>query len=381
MAKKSTEKSNDGKASFLTEFNRESAKMEGIALSSPAPKYWLNLGNYCINKVMSGSYSKGIPTGRLASLAGPSGAGKSFLAGNAIKWALSEKQFDCGVLVIDSENALDDGYLTKIGADVIDNPLYNYRGVATISQTVNLLSKFVSGYKKTNEDMPFLVVVDSIDQLMTDSELEQYENGEIKGDQGQHAKQIKAMLKRIVNDLKGTNIALLSIKQVYKEQDKIAAFSNPWVLNDAYKFAFSQIGMVTKLMLKDDKTKLFEGITLKVRGEKTRFCKPFQTARIEVPYDAGMDPYSGILDASVALGIVEKNGGWYTFGDSKFQERNFDKHRDEIFAKVIEKDSQVLNVEIEEDEDTTEVLTAKELRLRKMRDEIDDDANDDTVEE
>ena len=363
MAKKKVEENSN--SSFLNSFKKECEGMEGISLSSPAPNFWLDSGNYCINKVLSGSYNKGIASGRLASFVGPSGAGKSFLAGNLIKSALSNKGMEWGVLVIDSENALDDDYLLKLGANVVDNPLYHYRGVSTIPQTVNIVSKFIKGYKAANEDMPFVIVLDSVDQLMTDSELAQYDDGEIKGDQGQHSKQVKAMLKRFVADIKGTNIAMVTIKQVYKEQDKIAAYTNPWVINESYKFAFSQIGLVTKLLLKDDKTKIFEGITLKVRGEKTRFCKPYQTARIEVPYEEGMDPYSGILDAAVSLNVVEKNGGWYTFDGQKFQESKFDNIKEAVYAKVLEKDSEVLNVSIEESEDPDQGISAKTSEIER----------------
>src|SRR5216683_800735 len=140
MAKKKIESDEkQPKLSFLDQFNTDCEDIDGISLSSPSPKYWLDAGNYCINKVLSGSYSKGIASGRLAAFTGPSGSGKSFIMGNLIKSALSKKDVDWGVLAIDSENALDDNYLNNIGANIDNNPLYNYRGVSTISQTVNII--------------------------------------------------------------------------------------------------------------------------------------------------------------------------------------------------------------------------------------------------
>jgi recombination protein RecA len=69
--------------------------------------------------------------------------------------------------------------------------------------------------------------------------------------------------------------------------------------------------------------------------DKTRFCRPFQHIQIEVPYDEGMNPYSGLLDAAVALGVIEKNGSWFTFEGSKFQKSD-ETHLPKILAKMIE---------------------------------------------
>ena len=48
---------------------------------------WINTGSYIFNKVISGSYLKGVPHGRVTGLAGESGVGKSFMCGNIIREA------------------------------------------------------------------------------------------------------------------------------------------------------------------------------------------------------------------------------------------------------------------------------------------------------
>lgn len=349
-------------SSFLDDFNKESSKMEGIALSSPAPKFWIDSGNFIINKVLSGSYSKGYAQGRMTMIAGPSGSGKTFLLANSIKSALEQGM---GVLAIDSENALDDDYMIAIGADVIDNPNYLYRGVTTISQVVTLVSKFTQLYRKSENPQKFLIVIDSLDMLQTDSENNQYVDGEIRGDMGQHVRQLKQMLKRFVNDFKEIDVTCLCSKHVYKEQDARMAMQTPYVITESLKFAFSQILLISKLMLKDDKTKVFEGITLKVRGEKTRFTKPFQQCRIEVPYDTGMDPYTGVLDAAETLGIVKRSAAWYTYNSEKFQSNKFSEYQEAILQDLITLEDKVLVTDITEEEDNSGVLTAKEIEVKR----------------
>lgn len=347
---------------FAKEFNKSSAKTEGVVLTNKAPEFYVDSGNYVLNKIMSGSYTKGWAQGRWGLFTGPSGAGKSFLAGNAIRAA---QQQDFGIFVIDSENALDEEYLTKIGVDV-DAPNFLYRGVKTIPAAQKEFSSFSKLYRKyTPEKMGrFLIITDSLDMLLTGSELEKFESGDIGGDQGQHAKQIKKMLATWVQDIKELPVVGLCTKQVYKEQDAQKAKAEPYVLTDSTKFAFSQIAMVNKLQLKD-KDKNHIGITMQVRGYKTRFTQPFQKVKIEVPYDSGMDRWSGLLEVAESFGVISKNGGWYTYGDKKFQESKFETVRDEVLQDLIKMEDRMIEVQIDdEDIDTSGDMTKQEYNAK-----------------
>ena len=67
---------------FLKDFEKTIDKIDGVGGSSQPPRYWYTFGNYVLNRIMSGSFMKGVPQGRITGLAGPSGAGKSFVLGN-----------------------------------------------------------------------------------------------------------------------------------------------------------------------------------------------------------------------------------------------------------------------------------------------------------
>lgn len=71
-------------SNFLKDIRKSEAKLEesGIAIKSERPRYWISLGNYTLNKIISGMYKGGIGQGRLAVITGPSSAGKSFLVSN-----------------------------------------------------------------------------------------------------------------------------------------------------------------------------------------------------------------------------------------------------------------------------------------------------------
>lgn len=360
---------------FSKEFQKEGSKMEGISMSNSAPEFFITTGNYVLNKIVSGNYLRGFAQGRWGCITGPSGAGKSFVVGNVIKAAQDEGY---GILVIDSENALDEDYLSALGVDVhADN--FFYRGVKTIVQASEQFSTFTKLYRKHGMTDRMLVVIDSLDMLMTDSELKNYDKGDQKGDQGQQAKQLKKLLQTFVQDIKNLPFVGVCTKQAYKEQDPIAALSMPYVVTESVKFAFSQMIMVMKLMLKSEDKSRYEGITMQAMGYKTRFTKPFQKVKIEVPYDSGMDPFTGLLEAAESVGVVTRNGSWYLYGDQKFQKGNFDKFQQQILQDLIDKDtdSTILDVVIDSKEiDHTEDRVTRKSKIQKAMDEATPDSED-----
>ena len=67
-----------------------------------------------------------------------------------------------------------------------------------------------------------------------------------------------------------------------------------------------------KLKLKEDadgnKVSSVQGIRAACKVMKSRYSKPFEGVQIKIPYETGMDPYSGMLEMLESKGIVEKVG-------------------------------------------------------------------------
>src|SRR5574343_5061 len=186
--------------SFLKDFNSSINKMGSINTSSAPPSYWFSSGNYVLNKILTGSFKRAVPQGRIIALCGLSGVGKSFLTGNFVKAAQDEGAF---ILVLDASK-------------------YFYTDPTTIPQASKIISTFTKGYRADYGDSPdapkILIVIDSLDMLMTETELATYQKGQTSGDQGQQAKQLKSLLKTITQDIKTLNISVVVTKQVYKAQ-------------------------------------------------------------------------------------------------------------------------------------------------------------------
>lgn len=292
---------------FLTKFKKELAKLENVSTEFRPPSHWYNTGNYAVNKILSGDFYKGIPQGRVTILAGPSDTGKSYLLSNIMKAAQADGAF---ILAIDSENALDTDYLTRIGVDVSSEKFMGV-SVVTISDVVSTISDFLkmyeTEYKKYNPDAPkVLIAVDSLDMLLTDTENAHFNEGVQKGDQGQRAKQMKAFLRTTVSRIKALNIAFIGTHQVYPA-DPLKG-EGVWAINNAIRYSASQIVLITKLKLKEDGETT--GIRMYCETFKSRFAKLGSKVQVDVPRTTGMNPFSGLIDLLEGEGVVKKNGAW-----------------------------------------------------------------------
>ena len=324
--------------------------MDGVSNESNPPDFYFDTGSAIINKIISGKYKDGgYPQGRLTMIAGPSNAGKSFLVGNAIKSTLEN---GWGVLAIDSENALDSVYLQNMGIDT-DNPLYSYKGITELGKVKKVISEFFKAYKAApkEEQIPFLITIDSLDELRSSVQTDKDEKGEIHKDFGLKVQQTAEIQSMIMHNIGDLPIACIATKQPYRNQDTYTNKQDPWVITEKLKFAYTQVIFVTNSMLRDATTKNYEGIKLKVFGKKTRLTKPFQQCVVEVPYETGMDWYTGILEAAESIGIVKKSGSWYKFDGNNFQRKNFEEYREQVFEALLEREGEAIKYNDEEEED------------------------------
>ena len=349
---------------FLDKVTKDLEKSGVSVGSSQPPRYWFTSGNTVLNKIISGSFNRGLPQGRMISFAGPAQAGKSFLICNAMREA---QNAGCTVVAIDTENALDDEFVSSIGVDIKKN--YHYIEADTIPQTKKIISAVINGYKNEyvdDIDAPKLfIAIDSLDMLMTETEESNFDKGISKGDQGQRNKQLKQMLREFVQNIKHLNITIATTSQVYRNQDVLNG-EGVWMISDAIRYAPSQIVLITKLKLKEGTA--VQGIRMKCEGYKTRFTKPFQTVTIEVPYETGMDPYNGLTAVAIEMGVIEKKGAWKYFGEAKWNTNQVPlEHVPAVLGECEKLREQYLEARIDASElDLTESISTKAKRQNKV---------------
>ena len=86
-----------------------------------------------------------------------------------------------------------------------------------------------------------------------------------------------------------------------------------------FVYASSIVVAMRKLKLKEDedgnKTSEVNGIRAACKIMKTRFNKPFEAVEIKIPWETGMDPYSGLIDLFEKKKILVKEGNKLSYTD------------------------------------------------------------------
>jgi recombination protein RecA len=289
---------------FLSQFKKDIAKLDTVSVGIKSTAEWLSTGNYALNRALSGSFTNGIPLGRITLFAGPSGSGKSYISANL---AYHAQQEGYHVLILDTENAIDVDYLTKIGVKTGDEDL-TYLQLTTIEDVNRVLSDFFSGYIKAyGKDNPAapktLVILDSLAMLSSSTEIENYgKDGTIKADQGILAKRRKSMLRLATGHISRLPIAMVITDHVYPQD--VMMGDGQWAITNSTKFSASIIGIITKLKLKEDGE--VTGVRMRFETYKSRFAKLGTKVELEVPYNKGMSPFSGLIDLLEDMKVIAK---------------------------------------------------------------------------
>lgn len=334
------------KAIDLSKFKKTIEKnIDTVSVGFNDPKTWIHTGNYALNYRVSSDFFKGLPLdGKMILLAGESGSGKSYLAsGNIVKWCQDNNVLP---VIIDTENALDeswmknfgidpDGYIMKISAGLIDD-------------IAKIMADFIKNYKDSYKDLNYddkpkvLFIIDSLGMASTNVEVEQVEAGNIKGDLGRKQKQLFSMCRTFMASCTNEPIGMLATQHTYASQDmfspdaKIAGGSS-------LEYTPSIIIAMTKSKLKEDengtKTSDVKGIRVNAVVRKTRYAQPFQKITFNIPYETGMDPYSGLFELfseSLFYGnknVLSKEGSYVAYYSPTTGEQVWKKYRKSITSE------------------------------------------------
>jgi RecA/RadA recombinase len=300
-----------GKAFDISKFRKSITKsIDGLGIGFNDPTDWISTGNYALNYLISGDFYKGVPLGKVTVFAGESGAGKSYIcSGNIIKSAQEQGIF---VVLVDSENALDEKWLLDLGVNTSEEKLLKLN-MAMIDDVAKTISEFMKEYKVMPEDgrPKVLFVIDSLGMLLTPTDVNQFEAGEMKGDMGRKPKALTSLVRNCVNMFGSWNVGMVCTNHTYASQDmfdpddKISG-------GQGFIYASSIVVAMRKLKLKTDadgnKTTTVNGIRSACKIMKTRYSKPFESVQVEIPYTTGMSPHSGLVDLFEAKGMLKKEG-------------------------------------------------------------------------
>ena len=359
-----------------TKFRTQLTKsITGMSAGFNDPTDWISTGNYALNYLISGDFHKGVPMGKVTVFAGESGAGKSYIcAGNIVKAAQDQGIF---VVLIDSENALDESWLHALEVDTSEEKLLKLN-MSMIDDVAKTVSTFMTDYKAMpEEDRPkVLFVIDSLGMLLTPTDVDQFNKGDMKGDMGRKPKALTSLVRNTVNMIGSHNVGLVCTNHTYASQDmfdpddKISG-------GQGFIYASSIVVAMKKLKLKEDedgnKVTDVRGIRAGCKVMKTRYAKPFEGVQVKIPYETGMNPYSGLVDLFEKKGLIVKDGNRLKYIDSAGTEvKEYRKNwtgelLDKVMSDYANKVDPEVNIEVVEQEKTTEKLEQEQTYMESSQ--------------
>jgi RecA/RadA recombinase len=311
-----SKKANPSKAKeTLKEFMKSMGKENNFEIFSDSKltkiDSFVSSGSLSLNRVISGSYFKGFPHGRITGLAGKKGVGKSFVCGNALREAQANGYL---CFVFESESSLDREFLVRLGVDI---DALGFKSVTTVNEFKTLTLNMVESIHKMDPDQKIFIVMDSLGNLGTEKEMNDAREGHTAQDMGLRAKQLKSASRVLANAIAYNNACMVVTNHTYDQPGANPNVPPTEIFSGGEGFNYICTTIINlKKSVKKEEVKQASGETEKVATHfvikatttKNRLVPEGSYAEILVSFKNGLHKWFGLLDDALNYGIFEKSG-------------------------------------------------------------------------
>lgn len=254
---------------------------------------WIKTHVPILNVALSGRIDGGLTAG----MTQISGESKHYKSSFALVMAKAfQTRFEEGiVLFYDNEFGTKKEYFESHGLDtdrIIHQPFFNIE---------NLVNDITKQLDELQPDEKIMIVVDSIGNAASKKEVQNALEQNSATDMTR-AKSLKSLGRIITPYLKQKDVPMVIINHTYKSQgfipqDVVSGGQGLYLSSDT-------IFIVTRSQEKISGE--VAGYNFKINIEKSRFCKEKSKFEVNVRWDSGLSPYSGLADLAVEFGIFQE---------------------------------------------------------------------------
>jgi len=276
-----------------------------------------------MNVALSGSLDGGLTPG-LTVWAGPS---KHFKTAFSLLMAKSylEKYEEAVVLFYDSEFGSPQSYFDSFG---ISTSRVLHTPITDIEQ---LKFDIMAQLNNIERGERVIIIIDSVGNLASKKEVDDALEQKSVADMTR-AKQMKSLFRMVTPHLNLKDIPMVVVNHIYMEQGlypKAIVSGGTGVYYSA-----DNIFIIGRQQEKDGTDVV--GYNFIINVEKSRFVKEKSKIPIEVTFEGGISPWSGLLDVALEGGFVVKpSNGWYSRAGEDTKYRQKDTYNKEFWMPII----------------------------------------------
>jgi recombination protein RecA len=248
----------------------------------------------------------GIARGRIYEVYGPESSGKSTFCYSILAEA---GKMGLKGLYVDAEHSLDPRLVQKMGAD--NSNIILVRGY-TGEQNADIAEALIG----TGEIA--ICVVDSVASLLPTSEanLESFDDQTM----GVHARLMSRVCRKLVPLAARTSTTIMFINQT---RNKIGAYGDSEITTGGNALRFYSSGRIRLSGGQSKSSRILDGEgkayghRVKYDIVKNKLAAPYRTGEVDLIYGVGFSRSGELIDLGEELGVVDRTGAWFSFGDTK----------------------------------------------------------------
>lgn len=246
-----------------------------------------------VNLLLSGKIKGGIKKGKISQICADSGWGKSMIGLNVLK-AAQQQGFDC--VVIDTEKAFNRDLAASLGINVDDIVIFESSLVPELKRIVANINNGLSRDEQRN----VFILLDSWGPIVEQQVLDKaaVASTAVNMSGAKFKNELATVLSCYSNTVLVLNHVYATLQQ-YGDAFAIPGGKKLYFLSDA-------IMMASSAAKAKDKAGAIYGKIITASVKKGRAAKEFAKTKFLIEHSGGINPYYGLLDDSIAAGVVFK---------------------------------------------------------------------------